>query len=89
MQNLGIDESGSLLTKQIHSLQVYPNPTSNYIHFPIPQIESIILYNALGSPVALDLTNQQLMDVSKLNSGLYYGKAFTSKQVYRFHFVKM
>lgn len=57
---------------------IYPNPTSGVLNIDIPNnhIEKVILYNIHGK--YLKNFNKNNIDLSNLNSGIYFIKIFTS-----------
>jgi hypothetical protein len=62
------------------SIRVFPNPTSDLIHLDhdIPiQFNKVILYNSLGVSIKVNLTNR-IIDITNLNSGIYFLKIETS-----------
>ena len=62
------------------SIRVFPNPTSDLIHLDrdIPiQFNNVILYNSLGVSIKVNLTNR-IIDITNLNSGIYFLKIETS-----------
>lgn len=53
---------------------IYPNPTSNYIHFAIYDnrtIEDISIYKLLGKKMLIDKLDFSKVDISSFDSGLY------------------
>ena len=70
--------SYSFLEKNIH---VFPNPTNGLLHIEsnnLFEISEIILYNALGTNIKINLSNESI-DLSDINSGLYFLSLKTSK----------
>lgn len=73
-------------------VELYPNPTSNLITLKgsLAELEKIVIYNVLGQNVT-SLTQQieknettLLIDLSKLNQGIYYVKTkTTANKVYK------
>ena len=60
----------------ISDIKVYPNPSSAYIYVEgNEKIKSLQLYNLAGQK--LDETNKDILDISKLTSGLYLLKVQT------------
>lgn len=61
-------------TNNFISLNVYPNPASNYLKIgltPKDNIESIITYNLLGEKMPVYFTNESVADISFLLAGIY------------------
>lgn len=70
--------SYSFLEKNIH---LFPNPTNGLLHIEsnnLFEISEIILYNALGTNIKINLSNESI-DLSDINSGLYFLSLKTSK----------
>lgn len=71
----------SLEDKFVKNLNFYPNPVKNYLTISsLFKITGYKIYNVLGSKVAegnsLDRTTT--IDITKLNSGLYFVKVFSN-----------
>jgi hypothetical protein len=72
------------------SLDIYPNPTNNLLNINFTgnysTIESTI-FDITGK-IVLSNNNKRTIDVSKLNTGIYYIKVITDKGVYKQKFIK-
>ncbi|WP_460218260.1 aryl-sulfate sulfotransferase [Psychroserpens sp. MEBiC05023] len=65
-QNLSIDEY------LVSDIDIFPNPSSNYINISTTTpIDKVVLYSMLGHQV-LETTNLNSIDISALQSGLYF-----------------
>ena len=62
-------------SEPLKEIMVYPNPTHNYIKINIPNntIFSTDIYNSTGQLVSIT-SNQDYLNISKLNSGIYFVK---------------
>jgi len=62
-------------SEPLKEIMVYPNPTHNYIKINIPNntIFSTDIYNITGQLVSIT-SNQDYLNISKLNSGIYFVK---------------
>ena len=64
-------------------IQIYPNPTSDYINISFPnqiEITTVSIYNALGQLV-FDTNKFENIYISNLTTGLYYLSINTNKGV--------
>ncbi|MFY0601276.1 MAG: T9SS type A sorting domain-containing protein [Cyclobacteriaceae bacterium] len=61
------------------SIQIYPNPASQYLSVEISEGDSFSIYNASGTLLKeiTDHSNQSRLDVSELNRGIYLVKVLT------------
>lgn len=78
-----IDSSLSVSTQEINGLIIYPNPTTDFITISnLYKTEIIIIFNSLGQKVReIKIQNNENIDVSKLNKGVYYLKIGNRKGV--------
>jgi hypothetical protein len=56
-------------------IKFYPNPVSDFLHIENPPLGKVVVLDALGRVVLeenVDFTSNYQIDLSKLNSGLYY-----------------
>jgi hypothetical protein len=68
LETLSVPENG------LQNISIYPNPAKNTLNFKVPFAESfkISVYDILGKKVLNStLQNNSLLDVSKLNNGIY------------------
>lgn len=75
---------------RVENLNVFPNPVNHLINLKIPDDQKIIstfILDISGRVVFNDSENKQI-DVSGLNSGLYFITAETSTSVYTAKFIK-
>jgi hypothetical protein len=68
---------------------VYPNPASDkiHIHGVTSEIETTLIYSVTGNLVYSEVSNSETIDISNLNSGIYFLEIITSegnKQVQKF-----
>lgn len=72
----GIEENSELN----NNLNFYPNPVQNNITIDAEGIKNITIYNQLGQPVLLQkyLSENSLINVEQLSTGMYFIKAVTS-----------
>ncbi|SFH93033.1 S8/S53 family peptidase [Halpernia frigidisoli] len=92
----GILNFGSVLTKLLSSvevqnsknLKIFPNPVTDILHFQTKEkIINIELYDSLGRKIK-NLEIAADINVSNLNSGVYYLKINTEKENYIEKFIK-
>ncbi len=73
-----------------HSISIFPNPTTNKLNINHSENFSIIessIFDITGKLVAFN-NYQTIIDVSKLNSGIYFIKVITDKGEFRQKFIK-
>lgn len=79
---VGINE----MSKNINSLSVYPNPSSNSVNFNLATgefVKSTLLSDLSGRVVYSSNENTTKVDVSKFANGIYYLTVATDKQNYQ------
>jgi len=83
--NTSISERNTLL-----SLNVFPNPTTDFIKFNLPQEDEIISLKItdVSGRTVLSGKNTHQVDVSMLNSGLYFISAKTEQSLFSGRFIK-
>ncbi|MFD2541655.1 T9SS type A sorting domain-containing protein [Lacinutrix gracilariae] len=77
----------STQNNSIQELTIYPNPTTNSLYFKgnITEDLNVSVYNVLGKQVLNATVNQnQALDVSKLNNGVYIIKFNNYNSAYKF-----
>jgi polyhydroxybutyrate depolymerase len=65
------------------SILVFPNPTINLIHIESStevELQEVILYNTLGMPIKEKFINESI-DITDLNTGIYFLNIKTSKGI--------
>ncbi|MHB0755114.1 family 16 glycosylhydrolase [Polaribacter sp. M15] len=61
---------------------IYPNPSSSIIHIKTDEdIDNIEIYSTIGKRVFTKKMNFEKIDISSLNSGLYFVKIYNGKKV--------
>jgi len=73
-----------------HSISIYPNPTTNKLNINHSEHFSIIessIFDITGKLIAFN-NHQATIDVSKLNSGIYFIKVITDKGEFSQKFIK-
>ncbi len=76
-------ETASLSDNAIETIQVYPNPTTNYVHLNLPkEVVSISLYNTLGIAVWSSTNLVEKIDMSTYASGTYVLQIATKTENY-------
>lgn len=73
-----------------HSISIFPNPTTNKLNIHHSENFSIIessIFDITGKLVAFN-NHQAIIDVSKLNSGIYFIKVITDKGEFSQKFIK-
>jgi serine protease AprX len=76
-----------------NSLAVYPNPTTNFIHFPIAFADNqpvVTIYNSLGQLIISKNINRQnfAIDVSNYSNGIYFFTVRSAASFYSGKFLK-
>jgi len=65
-----------------NSLNIYPNPASDFINLPSSLIgESYIIYDVLGKQVNEGVINSTVLQLSNISNGVYYLKVPSYKTV--------
>ena len=68
---------GIIQLTSLKGLNVYPNPATNVIHISNASlINQVVIYNILGELVLHRTESFSAINISKLNSGVYFLKAF-------------
>lgn len=82
--SIGINEVKGDFT----NIYVYPNPANNKLNFKLTneQTKSVTITDNLGREVLLVKENINYVDISRLNSGIYYILITTDKSNYRSKF---
>ena len=84
-------------SNSLETIDIYPNPSSDIINANLPDNTSNIhirLYERSGIEVSNHISeisvenNVISIDISNLNSGLYFGKIVCSKETYPIKFYK-
>ena len=80
------------LAQEVSEITIYPNPSHNYIKVEtnVEGLSNLVFYNSIGKKVKqLKIQGKEAIDVSDLQSGVYFIKASTSdQQVYLTKFIK-
>lgn len=64
------------------NINIYPNPTSNYINIKSPnKLNSIEVYDSSGKLILSDFSGRKILDISSLQNGLYFLKIKTKNQI--------
>jgi hypothetical protein len=82
----------SVTDNELLNVSMYPNPTSSRLNISAPStINSAVIYSVLGKEVmSLDINkNRESIDVSKLNSGVYFIKYTIDDAVGTAKFIKI
>jgi polyhydroxybutyrate depolymerase len=82
--------SASISEADIASIEVYPNPTSDYLRLENidTKIQNIAIFNAMGQMVFETSASNQTIDVSGLKTGVYQLMVATNKGLYSNSFIK-
>ncbi len=66
---------------QQKEVNIYPNPSSEMLHFSTPNssVASIVLFNARGQIVARDKIYQQQFNIANFPAGIYYLSLFDAQ----------
>lgn len=82
-------ETASVANKTTETIQVYPNPTTNYIHLALPKkAVSISLYNSFGVEVWSSPDLVEKIDVSSYPSGAYVLQINSKTKSYYFKIIR-
>lgn len=73
--------TASLSVESMDELNMYPNPATNSVTIDGFAANNGVIYNSLGQVVSLNETDQDLIDVSHLVSGVYIVQLSTSKGI--------
>ncbi|WP_196894819.1 zinc-dependent metalloprotease [Aureivirga marina] len=77
-----IDSSLAIEDYNSKQLEIYPNPTSDYLTISNKNISNIQLYSSLGKLVHQQKNNFEKIDISKLNVGIYILKVKIGNEFY-------
>nr|WP_321247916.1 aryl-sulfate sulfotransferase [uncultured Psychroserpens sp.] len=70
-------ENLSVADVDIADLKIYPNPASNFVNITSREtIDKIELYSILGKKV-LEVNHSDSIDISAINSGIYFAKIYS------------
>ena len=86
-----VTEAVESITHNNTSLHLYPNPTENHLFIETEhEIEEIVIYDVYGRKCqqANETTSQQVLDVTDLNTGIYFIKVVTDNNEIVKRFVK-
>jgi hypothetical protein len=78
---------------QENSIQVYPNPSSDYLTIELPENSfrtEIKIFNMLGEPISNSIVanRKTIIDISKLSNGIYLLEATVGKNISIQKFIK-
>ena len=86
-----VTEAVESITHNNTSLHLYPNPTENHLFIETEhEIEEIVIYDVYGRKCQQvnEPTSQQVLDVTDLNTGIYFIKVVTDNNEIVKRFVK-
>ena len=86
-----VTEAVESITHNNTSLHLYPNPTENHLFIETEhEIEEIVIYDVYGRKCQQvnETTSQQVLDVTDLNTGIYFIKVVTDNNEIIKRFVK-
>ena len=86
-----VTEAVESITHNNTSLHLYPNPTENHLFIETEhEIEEIVIYDVYGRKCQQvnETTSQQVLDVTNLNTGIYFIKVVTDNNEIVKRFVK-
>lgn len=66
--------------------QIYPNPTTGFVHLPTIDFKSIKLYNSSGQKIPIEIG--RTLDISQVPMGVYYLKFQTADNIFSKKVVK-
>ncbi|MCA0132424.1 T9SS type A sorting domain-containing protein [Winogradskyella alexanderae] len=84
---LGIDE----FNVDKNTIRLYPNPTSEILHFELDnstELEKITIFKLNGQQIDFKPNRLNTIDVSVLESGLYFVQFYTKSKIYTKKFFK-
>lgn len=70
---------------------VYPNPTNHFLNIKNNSnqiIESVSIVNVLGKIILIQNKNFEIIDVSKLQNGMYFIQTTVNRKIYQKKFIK-
>ncbi|AZB28333.1 T9SS type A sorting domain-containing protein [Chryseobacterium balustinum] len=92
VDNIKISNADNLSTSEIaqdKKINIYPNPTSDFLHVPTTEnIKSLEVYDLSGKVVLKDTSGKNQISVSFLNKGMYIIKITTNHSVFSTKFSK-
>ena len=84
------NSTASISSNKINNIFIYPNPATRTLTIIQNQLElkNYTITNMIGQKVASDLLNNQTIDISKLENGIYFIELFNDKQSITQKFIK-
>lgn len=82
--------SNAIYENQSSAIKVFPNPAQEYLILDVPQnsqIEWIRVHNVQGKSILTDI-NQNRIEISALNPGMYSAQCMLDGKLLHFSFVK-
>lgn len=84
--------NNSSFSSDENTIRIYPNPATNVLTIYGSEMEKISIYNLLGQQVLLlnnlNTSNQQTLDISPLQSGVYLLNVENNQKQYTLKFIK-
>ncbi len=82
------DTSASISESNDGNIEIYPNPTQNYINIKSDiKIDNIYIYNVSGQKINTEIKNNKI-DISKLTKGNYVLKLVSNGKILSKQFIK-
>ena len=83
------EEPGEGVEELYSSLLIYPNPVNDKLYIITEvEVEDVVVYDVYGRQQTIDNRQQSLIDVSKLNTGIYFVRIKTVDEVITKRFIK-
>ena len=84
------DSLASITSHTNSSISVYPNPVKNELNlkFENIKVDKVEIVDLLGKPIITLKENFEFIDVNELNSGIYFVKVYSTKEIFTRKFIK-
>ena len=84
-----VEDEGIDGVEELTSFRIYPNPVNDRLYIKAEvEIEEVVVYDVYGRQQTTDNRQQSIVDVSKLNSGIYFVRIKTVDEVVTKRFIK-
>ena len=84
-----VEDEGIDGVEELTSFRIYPNPVNDRLYIKAEvEIEEVVVYDVYGRQQTTDNRQQSIVDVSELNSGIYFVRIKTVDEVVTKRFIK-
>ena len=84
-----VEDEGIDGVEELTSFRIYPNPVNDRLYIKAEvEVEEVVVYDIYGRQQSTVNSQQSIVDVSKLNSGIYFVRIKTVDEVITKRFIK-